>query len=342
MKYTHTRFALIGGAILAIAAIGPRLRAQASGSGEIVIYRGDPGMQTGVLLNGWGSGEARETGDHVFIGSKSIKVTTHGSYQGGRIMLDHPVDLKQVASDKSAYLQLAVLLPTSENASRGGYGPGGYGPMGRGGRMMGGPGGPGGPGGRGGYGGAGQRGGDNTQFVKPKTLTGLRMVLVTDDGKTVETDLPVSSAAVAHDDWSTLAVPLIALKGLADTDAKVKEFRVFGDSSCVVYIGQIRVLHDDTPIRVDELVEKTVAVNDPVTFTASAEAGASPLKYEWDFDSNNGQAVDAEGKTVTHKYRKSRHDANGNSIPFVVTLTVSDPYGLKKPVTRTTQVNVTL
>src|SRR5262249_4979323 len=99
---------------------------------------------------------------------------------------------------------------------------------------------------------------------------------------------------------------------------------------------------DETPIRVDELNERTVPVNDKVNFTASADAGVSPLKYEWDFNSSDGTDVDAEGRSVTHQFRKSLKDGQGNTLPYVVTLRVVDPYGLKKPVTRTTKVFVTL
>jgi hypothetical protein len=110
----------------------------------------------------------------------------------------------------------------------------------------------------------------------------------------------------------------------------------------VIYLGEARVIKDETPIRVDLLPEQTVALGDNVTFIGSAEGGAAPLKFQWDFDAVDGVDVDAEGRVVKHKFRKKRTDPAGNSIPYTITLTVSDVYGLKKPVKTTTLVNVTL
>ena len=147
---------------------------------------------------------------------------------------------------------------------------------------------------------------------------------------------------VTRDVWSTMAIPVVALAGLKQTSGEVKEVDIFGDSPATIYLGELRVIRDETPIRVDDLPDQTIAVNVTVSFTASADAGVTPLKYEWDFDSTDGVNVDAEGRVVKHKYRKSPKDNKNNTVPITVTLTVSDPYGLKKPVTRTAKVYVTL
>jgi len=330
MTHRGTRFLLVGaGALLALAAA---TGAYAQGNGGR-IYRGEAAQQAGIKLMAWGSGEARETDEAVFIGGHSIKITTHGRYQGARIVLQNPVDLKSAMSDPSAYLQFVVKLPDKSTTGRMGadYGMMAGGPpagvmrqFGRG--AMGGM--------FGGRGGAGE--GGATRTLKPKPLANLRVVLATTDDRRVEALLPLESATKARDEWSTVAIPLSALPGLKSTSGQVKEVLLFGDSPAILYLGEARVVRDETPIRVDELAERTVAVNDTVTFTASATGGISPLKYEWDFDAADGVEVDAEGRSVKHIFRKSREG------DYVVTLTVRDVYGLKKPVVRKTKVRVTL
>jgi len=338
-------------AAAAILAGAGGLRAQPAG--EIRLYRGDPAMQAGIGLQSWGSGEIKESEEYVLVGSHSLKLTTHGRFQGARIVLPSPVSLKPALSDPSAYLQLMVILPTKESldsmASMYGGMAGMMGPPASMRGMMGGYGGRGGRGGRGGgrgglrgmTGGPGGTGGqERTQ--KPPPLANLRVVLVTTDGKRTEAALPVEQAVKSRTDWKSLAIPVSAIKGLKDSSAEVKEIHVFGDSPAVIHIGEIRVVRDETPIRIDDLPDYTVPVNDTVTFTGSAEAGVTPLRLEWDFDATDGVNVDYEGRVARHKFRRSMKDAAGNTVPYTVTLRVVDPYGIKKPATRTTKVYVTL
>lgn len=334
MRIRYGRLTLIGGVAVLAAGIAGSARAQAPAPGEIDIYTGDPVRQSGIKLSTWGSGEAVQDTDHVFIGSASIKIATHGAYQGARLELSKPVDLKAALTDKYAYLQFVVQLPNKNAQPTFGYP--GFPGFGRGmGRFFGGQGrGPGGfPGGVGGPGGFNPSN-QETGMTTPKPLTQVRVVLVTTDGKQIEFYLPIDSAASGRGDWSYLAIPVSAIPGLAKTNGEIKEVRLFGDSAAVIYLGEARVVRDETPIRVDDLPEYTVAKMDVVTFTASAEAGTTPLKYQWNFDAAH-PGVDAEGKTVKHQYRKGQQD-------YTVTLTVSDVYGIKKPVTRTTTVHVTL
>ncbi len=334
MRTQHGRLTLISSAAVLAASIVGAPRAQAQASDELNIYTGVPVRQAGIKLSTWGSGEATQDTDHVFIGSTSIKIATHGAYQGARLELANPVDLKPALADKYAYLQFVVTLPNKNTQPTFGYP--GFPGFGRGmGKFFGGQG-----RGAGGYpGGIGGPGGFNpstqeTGMTTPKPLSQVRVVLVTTDGKQIEFCLPIDSAASGRGDWSYLAIPVSAIPGLDKTNGEVKELRIFGDSAAVLYLGEVRVVRDETPIRVDDLPEYTVAKMDVVTFTASAEAGTTPLKYEWNFDAAH-PGVDAEGKTVKHQYRKGQQD-------YKVTLTVSDVYGIKKPVTRTTTVHVTL
>lgn len=194
-------------------------------------------------------------------------------------------------------------------------------------------------GGMGGYG----SGNTPVKMLRPKPLANLRVVLITDDAKQIETSLPTNGAHPETDDWASVAVPVAAIPGLKNTDGAIKEIRIFGDSPSVVYLGDLRVIRDETPIHVEDLTDQTVARNDIVTFVGSADAGPVPLIYQWTFipTAEGAKAnitpnlpVDAEGRTVKHQFRKSGD--------YTVALTVRDRYGLKKPVTVTCSIHVTL
>lgn len=337
MTRNGVRIALFGAGALAALLVPTPGRAQATARNEIGIYKGDPPAQDGIALKSWGSGEAKESEEFIYTGSKSIRVTTQGRYQGARLVLQKPVDLSSLAADPTAYLELIIHLADKDTANtgfRGGY-PGGMGgpPPGMMAGMMGGRGGPGGRGG----GGPGGRG-DAAKMVKAKPFANLRVVLVTTEDKRYDLNMPLDDAPRTQQEWRRFAVPVSAVGGGKGMSGAVKEILVFGDSPTNLYVGEIRVMHDDTPIHVGDLPEHVVPVNEEVTFTASAEAGASPLKYEWTFSAgpDGGQAggVDAEGRTVKHRFRKSGD--------YTVLLKVSDPYGIKKPATTTTKVTVTL
>jgi hypothetical protein len=87
-----------------------------------------------------------------------------------------------------------------------------------------------------------------------------------------------------------------------------------------------------------------VSVGEPVEFRAQATGGLSPLFYSWDFDASDGSTQeDGVGPVVVHLFRKPSRDAPGQPgvpQPYVVTLTVRDLSGAKKPVRRTVDVIV--
>lgn len=317
---------------------------------DVSLYEGQQLQGSGITLGAWGSGVVKDTEEKVFTGVRSIKLTTHGQYQGGRIILSKPANLQAVMAQPASYLEVVLRMPTDDSTSGMGNmmgmpGMGGMPGLGgkRGGRQGGTSGMPGMGGSKGG--GMGMPGGGsgnnsyNAGIDDPKPIANIRLVLVTDDGKSVEARVPVEDARRRTDSWKSLALPLSSLTALAKTSAAIKEVRIFGDSVGTLYVGRVRVVQDQTPIRVDQLAERTAAVNDQLTFTASAEAGVSPLKYEWTLV-RPGEAVekplpvDSEGRIFKHQFRKSGD--------YQVILTVRDPYGLKAPVTTSTKVQITL
>lgn len=378
---------------------------------DVIIYQGQPAQSAGLKMQSWGSGEAKDTEEYVFTGVRSIKVKTHGRYQGARLVLDKPASVKDALTDPRVYLELAVLVPERQttgglrSGAGGMLGPGGMmgsgGMLGPGGGMIGpgggrrggtgssggmlGPGGgmtgPGGgmtgpgagrgttgpSGGRGGTTGPGRGGssggmlgpggglgGDSSGgmgpggsgtsdaarslLTEPKPIRQVRTVLVMTDGKQIDVTLPMEFSKPTREGWRTLAVPFASIPALKNTSAEIAEVRLFGDSVGTMYVGQIRTIQDETPIRVEDIPERTVAVNDTVKFTGSAEAGISQLKYEWTVlkagERPDPLPVDAEGRTFEHKFRKSGE--------YDVVLTVRDVYGRKQPATTVAKVRVTM
>ncbi len=370
----------------------------ASAQQELIIFKGDKPADAGLVLSGWGSGDVRETGDAVYIGSTSLQIVTQSFYQGGRIALQQPISLGNFAGNPAAYLVFQVRLPGGTGSLytgsgvRGGYGMPGIpgapgmpgvpgapgvgtprggvmGPRagtgraggaatgaGRAGGMLGGmtgppPGAPGmgapGMGGPGagtgrrtggvpgmpgyGYGGYGYRGGYVAPATTTRVMKQMRVVIVTEDGKQYEAVAPFDPPLTDQEGWFPIGIALGAFRGLP-ADARIREIRVFGDAYGVFYVGEIRVATDPTPITGDAGEEQIVAANDLVRLEARASAGITPLKYSWDFDASDGIQEDAVGKVVTTRYRKPGE--------YIVTLTVTDVFGLKKPFVATTKVTV--
>ncbi len=329
------RCARVGAAALCALAMPGALQAQTEG--DVAIYTGQTSQTAGLKLLSWGSGTAKDSEESVFTGVRSLRVTTHGLFQGARLVLGQPANVKAGLADPSAYLRLTVKTAEKNSTMRMGMGgpggmamPGGAGMVGMKG-MSG-----------GGSGRAGRGFGDYSNAVmgKPKALANVRLLVSTTDGKTAETVLSYADAKAGDEDWRTLAVPLSALAGLKDSNGQIAEIGIFGDTPTTLFVGEIRTVRDETPIRIEEMNERTVAVNDEITFTGDAEGGVSPLKYEWtfanagEFNASSALPVDSEGRTIKHRFRKSGD--------YEVFLVVRDLNGNKKPAVAKAKVHVTL
>jgi hypothetical protein len=315
---------------------------------SITLYRGEPAAASGLQLAGWGSGGAIDTSVEAFSGSNAIKLTTEGYYSGGRLIFQNPVDITQQFTDPLTFLELAIkFLPGQIRTGPGGTiggsdytapssGPGG--PPG-----FGGPRGPGGPGGPPGStaGGIGVPGGDvndpaSALLITPDTQR-LRVLLQFDGGTAVAEDHPLIRFPTSEPGWVRVAIPFTQFKGAPRMASyHLQEMRIFGDAPDTFFIGQITTVTDNDPISVEPLEEQVVSVNDRVEFVASAEGGISGLKYSWDFDKSDGIQEDAIGARVSHVFGR----ASPENKPYIVTLTVSDISGAKRPVSVETTVEV--
>jgi hypothetical protein len=83
---------------------------------NLVIYRGDPAQSSGVGLTSWGSGSVDEDASKILSGTGSLKLTTHGLYQGASMTFAKPVDLGPLLTNQNNYLTITV-FPPSENGT---------------------------------------------------------------------------------------------------------------------------------------------------------------------------------------------------------------------------------
>lgn len=322
--------------------------------GPVLYAPGHTVKDQGISLKSWGSGSIAETDEAAYEGTNSIRISTRNYFQGGIIELEKPVDLGVSYSDASNLLRLMVFVPGSSTTFGGPMGGPFGGPMGG---PMGGPiGGPGGinrggqtnrrqGGGAGGVGMGGPlggpmggpMGGPGMRGAAGETqLQNVRVVITTTDGKRSEAYAPIirtAAASTSDRGWQAVGIPLKAIAGFDRTNKVVKSIAVAGDAPTTLFVGDVRVLSDETPINGDTNVkELNLALGDEVVLYAYGYAGATPLEYSWDFDAKDGIQEDALGQSIRKRFRKPGK--------FTVTVTIRDKFGLKKPYSTTIDVTV--
>ncbi len=280
------------------------------------IYSGQSASAAGIKLGSWGSGSASDVSEKSYAGPASIKVVTQGLFKGGYIEFSEPIQLVPEELDKSEYLQF-TLNYTAVTALTAGAGAT-YTPL---------------PGMAQAFPGVPQTDymGEETSF-RPK-VTRIRLLLQDSQGVTIEVLQPVTTFRTDGSGWGKTSIPLAALKWPSNPkDFKLKRLVFCTDVPDTIYIGEIKIISDNTPITADAGEEQVVAARDIVTLRANAEGGASTLEYFWDFDKSDGIQEDAIGEIVTAQYNKRGE--------YTVTLTVKDYYGLKEPATATVLISV--
>jgi len=272
----------------------------------------------GMSFKSWGSGTIAETDEAAFEGTTSIRVSSRNFFQGGIVTFSTPVDLSAAYGDKNNLLQFVLRIPvsaTGPTAGGGAAGGAGKGP-GRGGGLA------------GGESGGGQ---NESGTAAPAGLENIRLVITTSDGLKSEAFLDVKGRGTDERGWTKAGIPLHAIHGFDRTNKAVTSIALASDATATFYIGEASVLNDATPV-FGEITQGdlNLALGDVVTFVANGYAGSSPLKFEWDFDAADGVQVDAANQVVKRRFSKPG--------TYVVTLTVTDVYGLKKP--HTSKINV--
>lgn len=360
MKTSHgaqSRLAPFVGVAAGLVALG--VAANAAQDTGVYLFRGEPKTVSGIKAIGWGSGTIEEDNNIHLSGTHSYKITTQGLYQGASLNLPKAVDLAPYIGNKNAFLQFAIKLPEPTSTTSGGGAFGAMGGMGGGSGMGsfmrqrggGGAGGGGGfnrgggggiPGaGGGGVGGGGIGGGQGgrqrepkAQYQDPRDMQATRVQLVNAQGGAMELFFEKNKAVIT-DGWAMFSIPVSMIPGISAGNAQIKEIRIFGDAPGTVYLGQVRVLMDGTPITLDKIEDKlAIPRNQRYRYTARASAGVLPLKVSWDFDEADGIQEEKEGRSISHAFPKSG--------VYTVTVTVTDPYGMRPMAMRKFRVNVTL
>ena len=288
--------------IFLVAALAGALSAQAGPSDrEVYIYRGTPLAQSGISVGSWGSGKAVESADstRVLSGSKSIKITTQGLYAGGRLDFAQPVTLFSEGIDPTRYIVFAFYFEDQQVIDLAAQNP--------------------------------VYSYEVEPYTIPKAGT-VRFVFISDNGLSVAAEEPTNPLD-PDDNWCRVAVPLAKFKVAGDPqEFKLKRLLVFTDLPTTLYLGEIKLVTDTTPIKVEPLSSQVVIIYDEVLFPAKASGGVSSLKYSWDYDASNGIQEETTGPIGRYTYVRGGE--------FKVTLTVSDADGIKQPVSVTTTVSV--
>lgn len=297
---------------------GLMLMAQPGFARDVSIYLGEAASGAGIQLTSWGSGTAKESTTEAFIGSRSIEVVTGSLFSGATISFNQPVDIGDpTAISQYDYLEFMIKfkttvplgisqptpVPTWANVFK---------PI---------------PGDYVGY--------FFDDLPRVPRMRNLRVVMVSDTGRSVAHTGIVTTKAVDDEGWVSVALPLAAF-GLNQSSGgfNLRQMKISGDYSDTFWIGQIRVIKDDTPIFVSniEFSMDVVSAYDLVVLKGEAEAGRTSLLYSWDFNADDGIQEDATGQLVEVLYKKAG--------TYTITLTAKDPDGIKQPVSRTAEIYV--
>lgn len=258
--------------------------ANAQTKDEAYIYKGAPISQDGITVGSWGSGKATESTKVILTGSDAIEITSQGYYAGGRVEFTKPVTLFTGTPEASRYLVFTFYFGDVKTVD---------------------------PAAGTGY------SFDVEPYTVPK-VSKIRFVFTSDSGSSISVEEPTGTLD-PDDQWVRIAVPLAKFKA---GGFSLKKVLIFSDIPNTFYLGEIKLITDNTPITVEPIGSQTVAVYDHVFLTANAEGGVSTLKYSWDFDSSNGIQEEQAGKVAHYVFTRGGD--------FTVTLTVSDVDGLKK------------
>lgn len=290
------------------------------------LYNGQPLANSGGSVVSWGGGKIEETAETSLAGGRSLKVETSNLFQGGVLKLGAPADLSAFATGNKDFLTIGLFVVDFSGASAGGGTPantggavgGGRGGGRSGGATVGGAG-----------GGAPVGGGAAPTTAAAARMENLRLVITTTDGKLSEAMLPIRSVGK----WIQAGIPVSMIPGFAKTNKTIQSIAVSGDAPTYFYLGEIKVTQDVSPIQGQiHNTALNVGKGTEVVLQATADGGATPLVFSWDFNSTDGVQDEAAGQAVRHKFR----------LPgtFKVTLTVKDIYGVKTPWVGTLDVTV--
>ncbi|GIV09150.1 MAG: hypothetical protein KatS3mg019_1241 [Fimbriimonadales bacterium] len=309
---------------------------------DATLYAGQPAAEAGLTLRSWGAGTIEDSTETTFVGSRSIKILTRGLLSGGWIVFSSPMDIRADLNAPDKVMRFTLRF-AGGGASGGAVGGGGQGAP----PPPGGPGGFGGPEGPGGLGApGGPRGGSGASTqATVSALRELRLIFETSDGKRTETMLPLQNLRTDESGWQSASMPLRAIEGLRETSGQIAKIGVFGNTTGVFYIGEIRTLSEGGAIQGYMAIQNTfgsvftsrsqerlsIAGGDELIFFGVTEGVSTPVEYRWSFSGDPSQ-VDGVGNVVRRRFPR-----RGN---YTVHLTIADPYGIRPPTTAKIEIQV--
>jgi len=276
----------------------------AAATGDVYIYNGALVSQSGIRLGAWGSGRAIESKEHILAGSASVKVIAQGLYCGGRLDFAQPVPLFTDGIPKTRYIVFSLFFTDTKPVDP-------------------------------------AAGTDEWDEIEPWNVpkaTQLRFVFVSDTGQKLSVEEPTNPLD-PDDNWVRVAVPLAKFSALGDVkEFKLSRLLLFSDgpgtvnNPATMFVGEIKLVTDDKPIKVDSLGARVEAPGYDIFLEANADGGVSSLTYSWDFDNSNGLQQDLTGKVGRVVYTRGGD--------YTVTVTVSDVDGVKTPAAATGKISV--
>lgn len=311
---------------------------------SLTIYNGAMASLLKAGVGNWGSGRAQETTAVLYHGNKTVEITSNDMYNGGRIDFGVPVDATEAFNENDAYFQVAVKTgaggsvaskstgrsPTRQKPER--KAPSGVPGMSMPGMDLPGMGGPGMlmPGSTMGTSQAqSQRTSRSTSTStaskgSQRPVRKLRIMITFEGERSLDATVDLYKYGKSKDGWTYIAIPVSELKSRLNLPSyKITRIAICSDGTQPFHIGEVTTSSDPGEIKAYLGGNKNVARNTPVTFSGSASARLTALKYSWDFNEADGIQVEAVGSAVNHTFREAGD--------YIVTLTVSDQYGIKKP-----------
>lgn len=307
---------------------------------DLLLYDGQAPAQSKVSVSSWGGGAAEDNGEVSFSKGHSLKITTLDPYQGAKISLQTPVDIGSLTDPNRVMIFMLRLTADTRNLRTASGTPDTGRPRlvlaqyPQGGQM-------------GRYPSQGYPSGSQQSPrynpaapatpLPPQALSFVHLIFTRADGSQADVlrpypDLSQTDAGAGAEQWVPVSVPLAALHFAPGMASPLQSIVLAGNDYAVLYLGQIRLTRDTTPITCFAGANTTVQAGEAVTLRGTADGGASSLKYSWDFDSSDGISEQATGPSVTTQYLKPKE--------YTATLTVTDIDGLKKPATSTTIIHV--
>ena len=279
---------------------------------ELTIY-GGTNPNDNISVSSWGGGVGTEVNQYTYGGPRSISIKPNELYQGGRVDFGKPLDLTKYFNEPDTYIQFVTKFNDTRTSMEAWAANAAS------------------PGSTDIYAG--------TKHNKP--VRRVQVMLFFDGGKSTEFQGNVGWYKLQEDGWMAISVPFAYLKrNLNLPEYKLNRMVITGDGNETFYVGEIRIVKDDTPVEVDAGEDKETGKNYSILFHATAQTGASAVKYSWDYDIRNGIQEESQGELVSHKYANTINIGSEELGSYVATCTVSDVFGVKKPVTDTVNVKV--